>query len=39
MKLTCKETKDGSMTVLILGFIDCYDELIKIHIAGRMAFK
>jgi len=38
-KTTRKETKDGPMTVCYLGMLDKNDELIRIHLAGRLAMN
>jgi hypothetical protein len=34
-----KETKDGPMTVCYLGMLDKNYELIRIHLAGRLAMN
>lgn len=34
-----KETKDGPMTVCYLGLLDKNYELIRIHLAGRLAMN
>lgn len=39
MKMANKETKDGPMSVLYLGFIDRVGELVRINMAGRVAIK
>lgn len=38
-KKTKKETKDGPMTVCYMGVLDRNDELIRIHLAGRLAMN
>lgn len=38
-KKTKKETKDGPMTVCYLGVLDRNEELIRIHLAGRLAMN
>ena len=38
-KTTRKETKDGPMTVCYLWILDKNDELIRIHLAGRLAMN
>ncbi len=39
LKMAMKETKDGPMTVLFLGFVDRNNEMVRINIAGRIALK
>lgn len=39
MKMAIKDTKDGPMSVLYLGFIDRVGELVRINMAGRLALK
>ena len=37
--MTSKETKEGQLTVLILGMLDRIGELVRINMAGRTAIK
>lgn len=39
IKMTSKETKEGQLTVLILGMLDRIGELVRINMAGRTAIK
>jgi hypothetical protein len=39
VKLSNKETKDGVISVLYLGFVDKENNLVRINMAGRMAIK
>jgi hypothetical protein len=39
MKFGCKDAKDGPMSFLYLGLLDTSGELVRIHLAGRMAIK
>lgn len=39
MKITNKETKDGQLSVLILGFVDRVGEFVRVTMAGRIAIK
>lgn len=34
-----KETKDGPMSVLYLGFVDREGDLVRVNMAGRLAMK
>jgi hypothetical protein len=38
-KFGCKDAKDGPMSFLYLGFIDKNGDLVRIHLAGRVAIK
>lgn len=39
IKLVSKDTKEGIMSVLYLGFIDRAGEMVRINMAGRTAIK
>jgi len=34
-----KDTKEGPMTVCYLGMLNKYNELVRVHLAGRMALN
>jgi len=38
-KFGYKDAKDGPMSFLYLGFVDKNGDLVRIHLAGRLAMK
>jgi RNA polymerase subunit RPABC4/transcription elongation factor Spt4 len=39
IKFGSKDAKDGPMSFLYLGFVDINGDLVRVHLAGRMALK
>jgi hypothetical protein len=39
IKFGSKDAKDGPMSFLYLGFVDVNGDLVRIHLAGRIALK
>ena len=39
VKYGSKEAKDGPMSFLYLGFVDISGELVRVHLAGRIAIR
>ena len=38
-KFGSKETKDGPMSFLYLGFLDINGDMVRVHLAGRIAIR
>lgn len=38
-KFGSKEAKDGPMSFLYLGFLDVNGDIVRVHLAGRIAIR
>jgi hypothetical protein len=38
-KFGSKEAKDGPMSFLYLGFLDTNGDIVRVHLAGRIAIR